>query len=100
MSPSHSMTDELGSGGQQVLPMLVSAAVPDWGVGLYIAIVLAAIMSTVDSLLVLASSAFVRDYYQKVLHPEMSDTKLLGRSRLVTFVLAAMRWVLRFQWPH
>ncbi len=90
MSPSHSMTDELGSGGQQVLPMLVSAAVPDWGVGLYIAIVLAAIMSTVDSLLVLASSAFVRDYYQKVLHPEMSDTKLLGRSRLVTFVLAAI----------
>lgn len=55
-------------------------------------------MSTVDSLLVLASSAFVRDYYQKVLHPEMSDTKLLGRSRLVTFVLAAIAVrVLRFR---
>lgn len=90
MSPSQSMTDELGAGGQFVLPSLVSAAVPDWGIGIYIAIVLAAIMSTVDSLLVLASSAFVRDYYQKVLHPEMSDTKLLGRSRLVTLLLAAI----------
>lgn len=96
MTPSQSMADELGQGGQQVLPMLVDRAVPDWGIGLYIAIVLAAIMSTVDSLLVLASSAFVRDYYQKVRHPDMSDAELLGRSRWVTFSLAGIALLIAF----
>jgi Na+/proline symporter len=90
MTPQQSVADELGAGGQQVLPMLVDFAVPDWVAGWYIAIVLAAIMSTVDSLLVLASSAFVRDYYQKVRHPDMTDEQLLGRSRIVTFGLAAV----------
>lgn len=90
MVPGQSLDETLGQGGQQVLPMLVENAVPGWAVGLYIAIVLAAIMSTVDSLLVLASSAFVRDYYQKVRHPEMSDAALLGRSRWVTLALAGV----------
>ncbi len=96
MTPAQSMTEQLGQGGQQVLPMLVGKAVPEWAVGLYIAIVLAAIMSTVDSLLVLASSAFVRDYYQKVRHPDMSDAQLLGRSRTVTFLLAAAALAIAF----
>ncbi len=96
MTPDESTVDVLGQGGQQVLPLLVDASVPSWCVGLYIAIVLAAIMSTVDSLLVLASSAFVRDYYQKVRHPEMSDAKLLGRSRMVTFLLAAFALLIAF----
>ena len=96
MTPAQDMTEELGQGAQQVLPMLVANAVPDWAVGLYIAIVLAAIMSTVDSLLVLASSAFVRDYYQKVRHPSMSDEELLGRSRIVTFGLAAAALLIAF----
>ena len=51
----------LGSGGEAVLPMLVEATMPAVLVGLYIAIVLSAIMSTVDSLLVVAASAVVRD---------------------------------------
>lgn len=88
VTPDQATADTLGQGGQQVLPMLVAEVVPAWIAGLYIAIVLAAIMSTVDSLVVLASSAFVRDYYQKVRHPDMPDTQLLGRSRTVTFVLA------------
>jgi Na+/proline symporter len=90
MTPAQTMTEQLGQGGQQVLPALVDSVVPEWTVGIYLAIVLAAIMSTVDSLLVLASSAFVRDYYQKVRHPDMSDQELLGRSRTVTFLLAAV----------
>lgn len=96
LTPDLSMESQLGQGAEKVLPMLVTKTVPDWGVGLYIAIVLAAIMSTVDSLLVLASSAFVRDYYQKVRHPAMSDKQLLGRSRIVTFLLAAVALCIAF----
>lgn len=78
----------LGASGEQVLPLLVEYAMPAFVVGLFIAVVLSAIMSTVDSLLVVASSAAVRDVYQKVWHPEASDAELMGLGRRVTFVLA------------
>jgi len=56
--------------------------------GLYVAVVLAAIMSTIDSLLVVASSAVVRDVYQQILHPDISVEKLTRLSRIVTFIMA------------
>lgn len=80
--------DLLGNGGQNVLPLLVEAAFPALVVGLYIAIVLSAIMSTVDSLLVVASSAAVRDGYQQVLHPNMPTDRLVSLSRKATLALA------------
>jgi len=88
MTPGQDLGDELGAGGQNVLPLLVSHLLPALFVGLYIAIVLAAIMSTVDSLLVVASSAAVRDWWQKVRHPDLPDTSLVGLSRAVTVLLA------------
>lgn len=80
----------LGAGGQDVLPMVVAATLPPVLVGLYIAIVLSAIMSTVDSLLLLASSAAVRDLYQQVYRPELSDEELLPLSRFATFALGGL----------
>jgi len=79
---------DLGDSGQDVLPLLVEHLMPAVLIGLYIAIVLSAIMSTVDSLLVLAGSAAVRDFYQKVRHPELADDALVSISRYVTFALA------------
>ena len=55
---------------------------------MYIAVVLAAIMSTIDSLLVVASSAVVRDIYQQVLNPKVKLEKLTSLSRQVTFSMA------------
>lgn len=78
----------LGQGGQDVLPLLVEATLPPLLVGLFIAIVLSAIMSTVDSLLVVASSAAVRDLHQQVRNPHMSDEDLMGLSRKATLGLA------------
>ncbi len=87
-TPGSPIEAVLGNGGQQVLPRLVETLFPPLVVGLYIAIVLSAIMSTVDSLLVLASSAAVRDWYQKVRHPDLPDDTLVPMSRRVTFALA------------
>ena len=81
---------DLGNGGQDVLPLLVDTMLPAFLVGLYIAIVLSATMSTVDSLLVVASSAYVRDYHQQIKNPGMSDESLLKMSRNVTFLLATV----------
>jgi len=85
---------DLGTSGQDVLPLLVEFALPAMLVGLFIAIVLSAIMSTVDSLLVVASSAAVRDWYQQVRHPDIPDDALLTKSRKVTFVLAIISLVI------
>ena len=96
LNPGEVAVQQLGQGAQEVLPMLVAHATPAWVAGIYVAVVLAAIMSTVDSLLVLASSAFVRDYYQKVRHPEIADDQLLSRSRTITFALAAVALLIAF----
>ena len=83
-----SMESVLGEGGEDVLVEMVNTLMPAALVGLYIAIVLAAIMSTVDSLLVVAGSAAVRDYYQKIRRPDLSDVELLKIGRRVTLCLA------------
>lgn len=90
LSDGANAVDALGAGGQNVLPLLVEKTLPLLIIGVYNAVVLAAIMSTVDSLLVVASSAFVRDWWQKARHPDMPDNALLGLSRRATFILAML----------
>jgi len=80
----------LGNGAENVLPLLVELIFPAALVGLYIAAIFAAIMSTIDSLLVLASSAITRDCYQQIFHPDLEDGKLIRLSRSITFLLAAI----------
>ena len=58
------------------------------------AAVLGAIMSTIDSLLVVASSAITRDVYQQTLHPDRTAESLTGVSRRVTFTLAVVAFVI------
>lgn len=71
-----------------VLPALSEALLPTFAVGFLVAIVLAAIMSTADSLLVLAASALVRDLWQKVFRPKTPDAALTKASRWVTIALS------------
>ena len=79
-----------GSDWENVLPATTAEIFPSLVAGLYVAIVLSATMSTIDSLLVVAGSAVVRDYYQKTLHPSLGDNKLVLASRIATLVLAFM----------
>lgn len=78
----------LGPGGENVLPMLVNRIMPLTLIGIYIAAVLAAIMSTIDSLLVLASSAITRDFWQKIMRPKLTDEGASSISQWVTLGLA------------
>jgi len=78
----------LGTGGEDVLSMITHEFLPTLLVAIFIAIVLSAIMSTIDSLLVLASSAVTRDFYQKIFRPDLKDEDLAGFSRLVTVGMA------------
>lgn len=84
----HSSVASLGAGAEDVLPLLVNRVMPPLIIGLYVAAVLSAIMSTVDSLLVVASSAVTRDFYQQIFRPDTKSQTLAGLSRAVTFGLA------------
>lgn len=77
-----------------VLPHMALELLPAFFAGVFIAMVLSAIMSTIDSLLVVASSAGVRDYWQKVRHPGMSDERLLKLSHVVTVVLSVISFAI------
>lgn len=78
----------LGNSGEGVLSMLLEDAFPLTIIAIYVAIILSAIMSTIDSLLVVASSAVTRDLYQQVKRPDLSNNKLGRLSRWVTLGMA------------
>jgi sodium/proline symporter len=78
----------LGVGGKDVLSMITETFLPIVLVAIFVAIVLSAIMSTIDSLLILASSAITRDFYQKIFRPEIKDENLTKISRFSTVIMA------------
>ncbi len=79
-----------GIGATDVLKVMTENFLPLILVAIFVAIVLSAIMSTIDSLLVIASSAIVRDFYQKILRPDLKDNELTKISRFVTLAMAVI----------
>ncbi|MEE9406977.1 MAG: sodium/proline symporter [Polaribacter sp.] len=78
----------LGNDGNNVLSMITEEFLPTILVAIFVAIVLSAIMSTIDSLLILASSAITRDFYQKIFRPDIKDESLTKISRISTVIMA------------
>ena len=72
---------------ESVLPTMSAELLPAVFTGIFLVIVLAAAMSTVDSLLILASSAVVRDVVQKIFHPNLSERRLALFGKLTTVVI-------------
>ncbi|MBT8097204.1 MAG: sodium/proline symporter [Woeseia sp.] len=82
---------------ETIFPVLATELFPALITGLLMVIVLSAIMSTVDSLLLLASSAVVRDGMQKVLGSQRDDRALAGYGKLVTILIGAIALVFALQ---
>jgi sodium/proline symporter len=78
----------LGNGAQNVLPELVEYVFPPLIVGLYVAAVLSAIMSTVSSLLIMAAGSITHDFYEKTINPNLSGANAARLCRAITIVLA------------
>jgi sodium/proline symporter len=77
---------------ETILPVISTTLLHPVLGGIMMVVVLAAIMSTVDSLLILASSAVVRDYWQQIRgsmpgRQELSDRALTHRGKLVTLII-------------
>lgn len=58
--------------------------------GLFICGILAAIMSTADSQLLVCSSSVSADIYRDILHPDASDEKVLRIGRATTLIVAVV----------
>ena len=84
----------LGVAGENVLAILLSHTMPLVVIGIYSAAVLSAVMSTVDSLLVVASSAITRDFYQQIFKPKVEENSLVVLSKKITIILAILALVL------
>jgi sodium/proline symporter len=72
---------------ETILPEMSTALFPAFFTGVFLVVVLAAIMSTVDSLLILASSVVVRDVVQKALGSRWSEQRLSTLAKAVTVVI-------------
>jgi sodium/pantothenate symporter len=73
--------------GDKVMPLIAMEVLPAWLAGIVLAAPMAAIMSTVDSLLLLVSSAVVKDVYLNYINPKASNEKIKKISLSVTTVL-------------
>jgi len=71
-------------------PATILSAVPPVLAGLVLAAPLAAIMSTVSSFLLVTSSAFVRDLYQRNAKSKLTDRKARLLTHAATFIVAAI----------
>ena len=74
---------------ETILPEMSAALFPALFTGVFLVVVLAAIMSTVDSLLILASSVVVRDVVQKALGYDGDERTLSIMGKGVTVVIGA-----------
>lgn len=70
-----------------VMPTLAMTVLPAWLAGVVLAAPMAAIMSTVDALLLMVSSAVVKDVYYNYVNPKATEKKIKQVSIGVTSVL-------------
>ncbi|GIU36423.1 sodium/proline symporter PutP [Shewanella colwelliana] len=73
---------------------LAHAAFNPWIGGLLIAAILSAIMSTIDSQLLVCSSVITEDFYKKWLRPEASSKELMLVGRIGVLIIAVISGII------
>ena len=72
---------------ERILPVLAGFLFPAWIAGILIAGAVAAMMSTADSQLLIATSTIVEDFYSRALGKTISQKSLVTFSRVVTVLV-------------
>ncbi|MFC0524862.1 sodium/pantothenate symporter [Pontibacillus salicampi] len=83
-----------------VMPAIAQEVLPPWVAGIVLSAPMAAIMSTVDSLLLLVSSAIVKDVYINYINPKASNDRVRKLSFTVTAILGIIVFLLAIQPPE
>jgi len=82
---------------EKVMPLLAMNILPEWAAGIVIAAITAAIMSTADSQLLVATSSVVEDVYHKLINPKANQKKLVNYSRISVLILSVIALILALQ---
>lgn len=85
--------------GDKVMPLIAMEVLPPWLVGIVLAAPMAAIMSTVDSLLLLVSSAIVKDVYINYIKPDAKEAAIKKLSFAVTALLGILVCIMALSPP-
>lgn len=86
--------------GDKVIPLIALETLPPWVAGIVLAAPMAAIMSTVDSLLLLVSSSIVKDVYLNYVKPDASIKTIKRISFGVTGTLGIIVFLLALNPPE
>ncbi|WP_077324219.1 sodium/pantothenate symporter [Virgibacillus siamensis] len=86
--------------GDKVMPLIALEVLPKWLAGVVLAAPMAAIMSTVDSLLLLVSSAIVKDLYLNYVRPDASHEKIKRLSMGITALLGIIIFIIALDPPN
>ena len=89
------MFDNLGGGEQEkVFIYMIRDLFGPWLGGVLLAAILSAIMSTIDSQLLVSSSALTEDFYQKAIRREASEKEIIFVGRLCVVIISIIALVL------
>ncbi len=80
--------------GDLAMPLLARSVLPPLLGGIVLAAITSAMMSTVDSLLIVAGSALSKDIYQNLINPEVSDRGRMRINRVGILVVGVIPLIL------
>ncbi len=78
---------------ERVMPLLALQVLPAWLAGVMIAAAMAAMMSTADSMLLVATASVVQDFYHKLRGREATEKTLVRAGRIVTLAIGVLAFV-------
>jgi len=81
---------EVISDPEKIMPLMATRLLPGWLAGILISGAIAAMMSTADSQLLVATSAVSKDIYNNFINRKASEKRLVSVSRLVTFLVGVV----------
>jgi len=79
---------------EKVFIQMITEMIHPWLAGIMLAAILSAIMSTIDSQLLVSSSALTEDFYQKAINPKAGQREVVLVGRLCVIVISIVALIL------
>jgi sodium/proline symporter len=85
---------------EKVFIYMINEVTHPWLAGIMLAAILSAIMSTIDSQLLVSSSALTEDFYQKAIQKNASEKEIVWVGRLCVIIISIIALVLALTWDE
>ena len=88
---------DMPTDSEKIMPLMATSLLPSWLAGIFISGAIAAMMSTADSQLLVATSVMSKDIYQNFFKRDASDRDLLLVSRALTLAVGLIAFVMAYR---